>query len=216
MKVEVDPTNKIEECDESDNSITASFQLKPIYIPTIYIDHVKSDYFPNPGVPYDFSINLRSSDDVTVPNASMMLTEQNGVDLFGPTQIFNLTYNGSHVKSGVKTVNNIFFRTDEAGGNEFTVIPTGNKLYSPEYSYLNLSSYVDDYKIYLSGKTQSGNNLVFLVNGNISNIYPLGITNPYVYANATTHKVVLNKNSFVQQILDYGYEIFSMFWKTNN
>ena len=81
---------------------------------------------------------------------------------------------------------------------------------------MNLSSYVDDYKIYLSGKTQSGNNLVFLVNGNISNIYPLGITNPYVYANATTHKVVLNKNSFVQQILDYGYEIFSMFWKTNN
>ena len=214
VQIEVDNNNNIAECNEADNSATANFKLKPVYIPNIKIDGASSTSFPYPGVPYNFSIHLMNSDGENVSNATVRVVEENGIDLLGPTQIWNRsTSNTTKEKTGLKSYNIAEFKTDYLGNAVMTLIPTGNKLYSPEYNYTNISNYVGNYKIYLSGWSHSGEDLIFTILGNVETEYPLSLEHPYEYENAN-NKNIPNKDTFVQPIFDFVYEVFSTFWKS--
>ncbi len=214
VEVDVDSNNNIAECNENDNTAKANFVLKPVYIPNVEIDSVSSIHFGYPGVPYDFSIHMQNSDGNDVGNATVQVVEENGLDIFGPTQIWNLsTSNTTTAKSGLKSFNIAQFTTDYEGKASMTLIPTGNKLYSPEYNYTNASNYVGDYKMYLRGWTSSGEEMIFTINGEITNEYPLILDNPYTYLHAN-QKIIVNEDSFVKPILDFVYESFATFWKS--
>ncbi len=214
VEVYVDPENNIKECDETDNAAKANFILKPVYIPNVKIDGVSSIHFGYPGVPYNFSIHLTNSDGDNVSNAIVQVVEENGLDIFAPTQIWNRsTSNLTKEKSGLKSYNIAEFQTDYRGNAEMTLIPTGNKLYSSEYNYTNVSEYVGNYKIYLKGTTSSGENLIFTVNNNPTNEYPLVLDNPYTYLHANS-KDPVNANQFVKPIMEFVYEAFATFWKS--
>ncbi len=213
VKIDVDSNNNIKECDESDNSATANFKLKPVYLPNMRIDGLPSTTFQYPGVPYNVSIHLTNSDGENVSDATLRIVEENGIDILAPTQVWNETLNGASEKTGVKSYNIAEFKTDGKGDVSLTIIPTGNKLYSPEYNYTNISSYVGDYKIYLMGWTSSGDNLIFTISGSISQEYPLSLQNPFDYQHAN-YKNFPNKNGFVKQIMEFVYENFATFWKS--
>ena len=214
VKVEVDYGDDIAECDETDNTATQNFELKPVYIPEIYIDGVETTIFEYPGVPYNFSLHLKNSDGENVSNATIRIVEENGLNILGPTQIWNRSIsNSSTEKAGLKSYNIAEFKTDYLGNANMTLIPTGNKLYSPQYNYTNISEYVGNYRIYLTGWTQDNESLIFTIAGNIQTTYPLTLQNPYTY-NSASNKVVTNQNTFVQEVLDFVYEVFSTFWKS--
>ena len=214
VRIDVDYNNDIVECNEADNSDTENFELRPVYIPNIKIDGVTTTSFAYPGVPYNFSLHLTNSDGENVSNATIRIVEENGINILGPTQVWNRSIsNTTTEKAGLKSYNIAEFKTDYLGNAELTIIPTGNKLYSSEYNYTNVSEYVGNYSIYLMGWTQSGSNLIFTISGSIETEYPLSLEHPYQYVNSN-NKNIPNKQIFVQPVLDFVYEIFSTFWKS--
>jgi len=214
-KVEViaDPENYIKECVETDNTDTQSFQLKPIILPQIWINGNKTNVFPFSGVPFNFTLYLKDSDDLNVSNATVRLIETNGISSFAPTQVWNASVNPTIVKKvGTKVINEVEFPTDYWGRASITIIPTGNPLYDPQYSYLGFKTIEGDYSLILTGKTFSGDDFVFVVNGNVTNVYPLKVEDYHSYQNFT-YSSLPNLNNFVSMIMNTVYTIFAKFWK---
>ena len=215
VEVTVDVNGNIVECNENDNVASKTFELKPIHIPVMYINGNRTDTFPYAGMPYNFSMYLKNSDNESVSNALVRIVEENGISLFAPTQIWNRTTNGTDVNmSGLKSYNMAQFYTDYYGNTSFTIIPTGNRLYAAEYAHYNVNDYVGNYRIYLEGTTHTGDNLVFIINGSVAHEYPLSIANPYTYTSPIEENALINENVFVRQIMDWVYAIFANFWKS--
>ncbi|GEM_PF-643822 len=219
IKIEVDPSNKIGECDETDNVVTQNFEVKPVVIPEIWINGIKTNVFDYPGRPYNFSLYLKNSDNETLRNAYVEIVEENGIALFSPLQIWNRVIDqyGNTTKEGtrVKTVMSTY--ADYNGWVNITLIPTGNKLLlAPEYAYLNLSKILGNYSIYIMGKylkNGAWEDFKFVINGRLSNIYPLKLKNPATYEEYSSKTGFYNQENFVKIILDYAYSIFATFWK---
>jgi len=213
VKITVDPDGIIEECDESDNTNTKTFELKPIIIPEIWINGNQSDTFPFAGVPFNLTLHLKDSDGLNVSNATVRLIETNGISNFVPTQIWDASVNSTTVKKvGTKVINEVEFPTDYWGKASITVIPTGNPLYAPQYSYLGFKNVEGDYSLSLTGKTFSGDDFVFVVNGNVTHVYPLKVEDYYSYQNIT-YSSLPNLDNFVSMIMNTVYTIFAKFWK---
>jgi len=215
IEVTVDSNNDIVECNENDNTATRTFELKPIHIPEIYINGNKSTVFPYAGIPYNFTMHLKNSDNENVSNALVRIVEENGICILAPTQVWNRTTNGTDSNmTGLKSYNIAQFYTDYYGNVNFTIIPTGNRLYAPEYSYLNVNKYIGNYSIYLEGTTQNGDSLVFIINGSVTHKYPLKIAHPYTYGVQNNKPSgFINENIFIRQIMEWVYAIFANFWK---
>ena len=216
VKVTVDPDGIINECDESDNTNTKTFELKPIIIPEIWIDGNQTDTFPFVGVPFNLTLHLRDSDGLNVSNALVRLIERNGVTSFVPTQIWNASINSTNTETvGVTSVKEADFPTDYYGKAEITIIPSGNPLYAPEYSRFHITDVVGEYGINLTGTTSDGDPFVFVVDGKVVNNYPLKVENYYKYENVTniTSNEIPNLSNFVEMMMNTVYTIFSKFWK---
>ena len=212
VEVTVDSDNDIAECDETDNSVTTQFELKPVYIPVIRINGAKSTVFPVAGMPYNFSLFLKNSDDEIVSNATIQVVEENGISIFAPTQTWTATIGQQSVKTGVKSYSIAEFMTNDEGVANVTLIPTGNKLYTSEYSYTNIKSYVGNYSIYLQGHV-NGEKLIFNVKGELTYKYPLEVASFY-YTEPTEVSSYLHIDEYVKQIMDWVYSIYSIFWKS--
>lgn len=216
VEVSVDPDNTIKECVETDNTATDRFELKPVILPEIWINGVKTNTFEQAGVPYNLTLHLKNSDDVNISNGTVYLIEENGINVFSPTQIWNRQTNldnTSTEKTITKVYNKVEFLTDWFGNAQLTIIPTGNLLYAPEYNSIGFKDIAGNYSIYLQGYDYSGEPFVFVINGNITDKYPLHVTNYYYYEDVSNSYSLPNINSYVEAIMNTVYTIFSKFWK---
>jgi hypothetical protein len=214
VRVDVDIDDDIRECDETDNYDTQNFELKPITIPVILIDGNETSVFPYPNVPYNLSFYLKNSDNNTLSNASVIITEKNGLNLMAPTQIYNKTVDASNntERSGLVVESKVSFTTDYYGNASFTFIPTYNLLYGSEYSYLNLEDHIGNYSLYFEGTQEDNQSFVFIDGGNITYYYYFSIDNTS-YVGPHGNKRLINEE-MSGQILDFIYQTFTNFLET--
>lgn len=214
IEFEVDYGDKIVECVETDNTARGEFEVKPIILPYIYINGNRTNVFPFPGLAYNLTLHLKNSDGINVSNATVYLIEENGLSLFVPTQIWNKSSNLNYYEiKGTKTKTIIEFETDYFGNAMLTIIPTGNPLYSPSYSYLNTKSILGNYSIYLTGYSYDGEPFVFIIKGNVTRNYPLYLKNIYEYKFEKSTKNLPNFREYFELIMNTIYSIFSLVWK---
>ncbi len=213
VNISVDSTDVINECDETDNYATTTFELKPVVIPRLKINGVETTTFDYAGVPYNLSIHLEDSDGLNISNGTVVIVEENGINIFLPLQIWEANVSQSQTnRVGTKIINMVEIPLDYYGNAEVTFTPTGNPLYAPQYSYLNIQPVIGNYSIYLTGRRSNGEEFVFVVNNNITNKYPLQVANFYTYDNLAMINLP-NKNNYVEIIANHIYTIFSNFWK---
>lgn len=218
VKIEVDYGDKIGECVEGDNSAEKEFEVKPVIIPEIWINGVKTNTFEYAGRAYNFSLYLRNSDNETLRNAYVKIVELNGLNLFAPTQIWEKVYDkyGNKTLEAVRASSVLESYTDYYGWVNITLIPTGNKLFAPEYSYTNASQVLGNYSIYLTGKYLKNGvweDFKFVINNQLRNTYPLEVKYPYTYEPYEKKQGFLNQKKYVEAVLDWIYNVFAIFWK---
>ena len=218
VKVEVDYGSAIGECNEGDNSAQQNFEVKPVVIPEIWINGNKTDTFPYPGRPYNFSLYLRNSDNETLRNAYVKIVEKNGLSLFTPTQIWDKIHDqyGNKTKNATIVTSITEVYTDYYGWVNITLIPTGNRLFAPEYAYTNASQVLGNYSLYLTGRYLKGNiweDFKFVINDQLLDNYPLNIQNPYTYKGYDKEIAFHNQKNFVEVVMDFVYTVFANFWK---
>ena len=216
VEVTVDPNNAIAECNEGDNTAQQTFELKPVILPTIKINGNESIIFPHPGVPYNVSIHLENSDGDIVNNATVNLTQINGVSPFVPTQIWNATLEPgqNETQVGTRIFTRATFKSDENGNVTLTVIPTGNPIYSPSYAYFHPTETLGDYQIYMDGIAKNGEEFVFVRNHQIFRQYNLTLDTTYNYTyDYPAYLELPNRDSVVDLALNVIYTIFTKFWK---
>ncbi len=216
-KITVDSGNVVSECNEADNFDTDNFELKPITIPTIYVDEINKtgqhDIFAIPNVPYNLLFHLENSDNSILNNATIIIKENNGLNLIAPTQMYNLSVDGENTtKSGVRSESKSIVTTDYYGNISFTFIPTYNKFYLSEYGYTNLDEYIGNYSLSFTGAQADGESFVFNNDGEILSDYLLGIEDVN-YTGAYSHKILENEE-MVSQALDFIYHTFTNFLDT--
>lgn len=211
VEVDADSNDELVECAESDNTDSTTFDLLPITIPEIYIDGVQTDEFSIPNVPYKMDIHMKNSDDDVLSNATLILTETNGLSLTAPTQIYNRTIDGSAntIKDGLITKTQAYILTDFYGNASFTFMPTYNAFYNNPYSYINLNQYVGNYSLSMSGNQSDGSDFTFIENEIIYSEYPFTIAN-VTYNGSYTSKTIY-RESFVAQVLDFAYHTYTNF-----
>ena len=207
VNLQVDTNDDITETSEGDNSRGTSFELKPITLPDIYVDGEKvpktQDTFPDPGVPYNFSVKMKNSDNVTLSNSTVLLEETDGLSSFSPTQeIDNNTV--------TETRNTVSFETDSNGTASLTVIPTGNVLLADKYSNLDIQDDLD-YSLELSGSQQDGTEFKFINSGTLQNYYPLSVSEPGQYDGSGTSDLP-NLDNYVKMSMNGVYSLFAEFW----
>jgi len=104
------------------------------------------------------------------------------------------------------------FETDAGGDANIALIPTGNKLYNPEYNWTNISSYVGNYQLYLEIFDKTSGSKLQLYNGTLINEldFTLGsMTAVNPTAGQENSIVVYNHYSFVEQIIDLANTVYS-------
>ncbi|MFH1212232.1 MAG: CARDB domain-containing protein [Candidatus Woesearchaeota archaeon] len=214
LKIVADSGGDVVECDETDNTVTDTFELKPITLPEIYIDGIETDVFDYPNVPYSLLFHLRNSDNRTLKNASVTIVEENGLNLMAPAQAYNITIDGSgnKRKSGLTVQNRVDFVTDYYGNASFTFIPTYNSFYSPEYDYMEFEDYVGGYSLHFEGTQEDAQSFVFIIDGNVSFEYEFSIDD-YTYAGEYADKSLPHEN-MAGQAMDFIYHTFTNFLET--
>lgn len=212
-EVTIDYGDDIVECNETDNVATRSFELKPITLPTFYVDGVERDSFPVANVPYNLTVHLENSDGDILRNATGILREKNGLTLTAPTQLFNITTDGigTTKQSGVVTETDVIFTTDYYGNSSFVFIPSYNRLYEPEYSYLDVSDHVGAYNLTLLGNQSDGETFKFVIDSILYSAYEVDITD--VTAPSYDFKSLRHEH-IVSQVLDFIYQTYSIFLDT--
>ena len=214
VSVTADVNNDLTECVESDNDATTTFELKPVTIPEVFIDGVETSNFNNPNVPYKVNIHMKNSDNDILSNATVIITEENGLTLTIPTQIYNRTIDSSNnsVRDGIRTKTEAMMKTDNSGNLSFTFIPTHNPLYDPDYNYLHLDSYIGDYALYMKGNQSDGSQFKFIKNQVLYSEYNFEIINNTY--NGTLSTKTLEHQTFVTQMMDFVYHLYNNFLET--
>lgn len=211
IKAEVDSNNDIVECDEGDNiDNDATFELLAITLPEIYIDDVETDEFDIPSTPYKMGFYMKNSDDETLNNATVFLTETNGLSIAAPTQIYNMTTASGGVisKSGIVSKTQAEFVTDLYGKANLTFIPTYNRYYSDQFDF-DLEDYVGEYSLTLSGSESDGDLFKFVIDEILYSEYPLTLNN--LTYNGTYEDKTIYHETFVAQALDFAYHVYTNF-----
>lgn len=210
VKVTTDVNNNIVECNEGDNTATQNFVLKPITLPDVYIDGVKTSTFPYPNAPYNLSFHMKNSDNTTLANATVYMTQTNGLSMLAPTQIYNRSVGpNATVKDGVRTNETAVFTTDAGGNASLVFIPTYNDLYLARYNYTDLSSYIGNYSLSMSGVQQDNQSFKFVIGGKLTNDYPFDIAN--VSFTGPYPLKTIRRKAMVSQVLDFVYHSYAAF-----
>lgn len=208
VRVNVDTENDIVELNENPNSGITSFELKPITLPEIYVNGEKIEKtetaFPSPGVPYNFSVKIKNSDNETLANSTVEVIETDGMTSFSPTQrLDNSTV--------TESINKVRFDTNSQGKASITLIPSGNVLLSDKYSNLEIQDQID-YSIRLTGNQADGTDFKFINDGQLQNYYPLNVSEPGNYDGEAAASQLPNLEEYVKLGMDGVYTIFIQFW----
>ena len=213
VQVDTDINDDIAECNAADNTATETFELRAITIPEVFIDGVPTTEFPYPNAPFNLSFYLRNSDNITLRNATIKMTETNGLSIMAPTQIYNRTAAPNvTVQDGVSTNTTAIFRTDADGEVSLYFMPTYNKLYLPQYNYTDLSSYIGDYALVMTGAESDGGGFVFVIDGELTSEFPFTIADP-AYQGPYPNKDI-SRREIISQVLDFAYHTYTAFLET--
>jgi len=194
----------VADCNNGNDNGTGTFTTELVWVPRVWIDGVETNIFPDAGEPYNLTVLINNSDGLTPPVA-LRLVEENGMSIFSPTQLYTLNTG----KSGVIADSMSRVTTDNTGYITFAVVPTGTKLYEPEFAYLNTSSYIGNHSIYFEiFNIATGAELQLYFNGSKQDKFSFILVNMSPRSpNATEEnsKVVINQNMLVKEALDLAY-----------
>lgn len=202
----LDAVAGIDDCSNSNDVDTGTLNIELVYLINFTRDGVQNDTFPYPGRPHNVTITVTNSNGNPSTNTTIKITEEGGLSLLAPTQTFT---HGS-TKRGVKPVSIAQVITDNNGQVSFTMIPTGNKLYTSAYSYTNVTQHVGNYSLYLEIFDQSGNELQLFQNNQKVGQYNLTLQSQTAVQPNSTQRYsldVLNENTYVKAILNFIHQI---------
>ncbi|MBD3389531.1 hypothetical protein GF415_01085 [Candidatus Micrarchaeota archaeon] len=202
LRAYADSTNQIAECDETDNLATATLVINPVWYLHVWIDGEYNNTFPQWGRPYNVTFYVNNSNGDTISNVDYIITEQNGLNPFIPTQVWN----DSGTEHGVSTSSVATAEGNSSGYARMVIVPTCNKLYT-DYSYLGVDAYVGDYEI--SVRTNPSHQYAF--NGSLYTNFPLFVANKTCADPGWVNdKELINKDTYVLDIYDWMYEVYSI------
>lgn len=193
----------IKDCNHANDNGTGTFTTETVWYANVWIDNNLSTTFYDAGKPYNLTVKINNSDGLNPP-VEVRFVEENGMTIMAPAQIYNLSVG----KSGVKARSIASVQTDSTGYVNFTVVPTGTKLYSSEYSYLDLASYVGNHSIYLEiFNNDTGVELQLYYDGAKQDKLSFTLSNltPRDPLSSEQGINVFNKNSFVSEALNLAY-----------
>lgn len=210
-----DATNLIAECNEN-NIASTTVTVSPVYYLHVWIDGVYNNTFPYWGRPYNVTLYTNDSSGNYIPNACYEITEYNGLNPFVPTQVWN-SAGGPY---GVSSFSRGIAQGNGTGFAEFTAIPTCNKIYT-DGAYIGVDSYVGYYAMVINVYTSSTstpflrctgspiNRIVY--QGSLVTDYPLNVTDrTCADPGWVNDKEIINKNSYVLDVYDWLYEVYSI------
>lgn len=205
-----DTSKEITECSETNNDHKDTVTVNKVFTPFIYINGTYGQNFSRIGVPHNVSIFLNDSDGSIQNNSEINITETNGISIFAPVQ--NWTGSVAPTRRGMKSTSVATVTTDKGWAN-FTLIPTGNPIYT-DYPDYELGDYIGNYSFYMIGKTSGGTTLTFVIGGTVTTVWNL-YTNNNTYDNTgfSNNQQYYQQSTYVQTVLDWVYEIFAMFRK---
>jgi hypothetical protein len=197
-----DSSDKIVETSEADNNGSTVVNVQTTYHAIVYVDGIQTYTFDEAGRPYTVTVSVINSSGSPTENATVRITEVNGLNMFAQMQLWNDTYFANN-KTGLKSYSIAEIVTNSTGNVSFTLVPTGNKLYVSPYSdTYNASSYVGNYslylEIYLNGQRQK-------INGSYQDMIPLYLTN---LTPVTTGLTNVNNQGFVEIVTNFVADIF--------
>ncbi|MFB6180721.1 MAG: CARDB domain-containing protein [Candidatus Nanohalobium sp.] len=217
VNVDPDSQDDIVELNET-SSRSKSFELRPVVVPEIRVDGVEKSVseneFLSAGTPYNFTLIAESSEGEVLPNSSFTVVEKDAMSSFAPSQMYSRDAGGSIENYSIDVVNEVEFLTGKNGRASITLIPTGNVLLKDEYSHLEIQDKLN-YSIYLKGENYKGEKIKFLVNGSVSDRYPLEVKyeSYYELPSGAEYKDLPNINSYASTAMNTIHSIFSNFWE---
>ncbi|MEM3364247.1 MAG: CARDB domain-containing protein [Candidatus Micrarchaeia archaeon] len=198
----------IADCDLSNNQSSAVLTIVKTYRVRTFINGIESKTFPDAGRPYNLTINVTDSDGVPA-NVTVRMYEVNGISLFSPIQRIDST---TSPYRGLKSVSYGESRT-RFGIVNYTIIPTGNKLYTPEYAYLQVSNYVGEYSLYLkvynitSGEELQQTNGTALISQYNFTLLNMSARIPSQAEEGTANP--MHRDEYISQIAQFAYNVFA-------
>jgi hypothetical protein len=203
-----DAEHNIAECSEG-NVVSTTVTVSPAYYLHVWIDDNYTNIYPYWGRPYNTTLYVNDSDGNYMANACYVITEYNGLNPFVPTQVWN----NSGTLHGVSSFSRGIAYGNGTGHVMFTSVPTCNKLYT-DYAYLGADTYVGNYQIIINAyasPTCAGSPLTVAYNGTLTQNYPLLIGN-WTCADPgwVNSKELVNKDSYVLDVYDWLYEVYSI------
>lgn len=208
----------IADCNNGNNQGSTSIILAKAYMLNFFINGNKTTTFDSPGRIYNITAVLNDTDGNLINNATIRITEENGLSLFAPMQIFNET---PALKNGVKPITTAEVRTSIAGKAEFALAPSGNPLYYPPYASSNVEHYHGNYTVYAEAFSPSGGKyqLVQMPSFTFIDRVEFNFTNNTIqYPNASqlASEQYKRQNNFVQQVYDFIDQAFAAAFRRMN
>lgn len=213
VQVDADATNDIEELNPVSSEDSIEFELRPITLPEIYIDGEETTTFEEAGRPYNLSMVMQDSDNVTMPNATVKMREKAGVNTFVPAQSWNASPSeGEYERRGTTSVKEAEFKTDKDGIINITIMPTGNRLFAEQYEHLDAEEFLGEYTVEMAGHSYDGNPFIFLENGDFLNEKEFEVKNISSYDSQPPGGIDLpNFDEYLDLALNNVYQIFNRF-----
>ncbi len=198
-------TASIADCDSTNNYASATLTVEPAYNVHMYINGVENNTFPDAGRPYNISVKVNDTDGNT-PDVLVRVYEVNGINLFAPIQVLSTA-----PARGLSPIS--YGQSITSGGmTNFTIIPTGNKLYTPEYAYTNIGAYVGNYSLYIEvfnattgEELQQTNGTALIDQFNIT-LLNMSVRTP----ESNEHPIAVdNQDDYVQLMTEFMNDVFA-------
>ncbi len=206
VEVTADTDNDLAELNELSSS-TRSFSLEAVAFPEVIVDGVEKSVedteFASAGSPYNFTLVMQDSDNNTLDNSEITITEEDGMDTLVPHQRLEEDSFTDMMKTST-------FTTDENGTASITFTPTGNVLLADRYNETDIQDNID-YSLQFTG-THSGDDLTFIVDEEPTSTYPLEVENPGSLDEKEASSDLPNLDGYVKAVMNGVYTVFTEFW----
>lgn len=207
VKATIAPTT-IADCDATNNQSSATLTLNPSYLVRMYINGTENSTFPDAGRPYNITLNITDTDGNAADNITVRIYEINGINIFAPVQKLSTS-----PKRGLKAIAYGESATNSSGFTDFTIIPTGNKLYTPSYSYTQIDDYIGNYSLYIELFNASTGEELQQTNGTaLIDQFDITLSNLTARTPTSSEKNSFYANhhdSYVQLVSEFVYSVFS-------
>jgi len=203
----------IADCDDTNDNSTTTLSIVASYNITVYINNTIGTEFNRPGRPYNVSVEVDDSDGNDAADVTVKLTERNGLNLFAPVQGFD-------TDKGVQSVSTAEVATNASGIANLAVIPTGNKLFLPEFAGEDAEDFLGNYSLYI--ELFNGTEELQLydpVAGETIDQYNLSLANLTVLDPSAAEEntiVVYNQQKWLVTVLEFFAQVFGNAQKWTN